>query len=74
MFVILSPQHEHKHEHKNEHKHDEHKEHHDHSHDHKKKEEEDNVPAWKKRAMEADPTAAPFGGSWGAETSMDATK
>ena len=34
------------------------------------------VPAWKKRALEsgADANAAPFGGSWGAESSVDATK
>ena len=38
--------------------------------------EDDNVPAWKKRAMEAggDSDAAPFGGTWGAESSLDATK
>lgn len=43
------------------------------------KEEEgkkEDMPAWKKRALEAggDASAAPFGGSWGAESSMDATK
>ncbi|EED93782.1 predicted protein [Thalassiosira pseudonana CCMP1335] len=58
--------HEHEHEHKHEHAHQ-------HHHDHKKDEE---VPAWKKRAMEDgnDPSAAPFGGSWNTESSMDATK
>eukprot|EP01082_Thalassiosira_pseudonana_P002709 g3172.t1 g3172 contig12:1559901-1560857(-) len=58
--------HSHEHEHKHEHAHQ-------HHHDHKKDEE---VPAWKKRAMEDgnDPSAAPFGGSWNTESSMDATK
>ena len=34
------------------------------------------MPAWKKRAMEegGDASAAPFGGSWNTETSMDTTK
>ena len=48
-----------------------------HGHDHKDKMEvEDDLPAWKKRALEsgADASAAPFGGSWGAESSTDATK
>jgi len=35
----------------------------------------DEVPAWKKGKMaDADPNAAPFGGSWGAESQTDATK
>ncbi|KAL7538513.1 hypothetical protein ACHAXR_008600 [Thalassiosira sp. AJA248-18] len=61
----------HSHEHEHEHKHE-----HGHSHGHEHKTEEDNIPAWKKRAMESggDGSAAPFGGSWGAESSMDATK
>lgn len=44
-----------------------------HGHDHAK---EEDIPAWKKRALEsgADASAAPFGGTWGAESSMDATK
>ena len=39
-----------------------------HDHDHKKKEEE--IPAWKKRALESggDASAAPFGGSWNTES------
>jgi len=39
-------------------------------------EDTSNMPAWKKRAMESggDANAAPFGGSWGAESSMDASK
>ena len=45
---------------------------HDHGHGHEHKEEE--VPAWKKRALDADPNAAPFGGSWGDEMQVDATK
>jgi hypothetical protein len=33
-------------------------------------------PEWKKRAREsgADATAAPFGGTWNTESSLDATK
>jgi len=52
----------------------EHKHEHGHDHDHKK---EDDVPAWKKKALESgsdDPMAAPFGGTWNAESSVDATK
>jgi hypothetical protein len=55
-------------------KHDEEKEHHDHhGHGHAKKEEE--IPAWKKRAMETgdDPMAAPFGGTWNMESSLSAS-
>lgn len=44
---------------------------HGHGHSHKHKEEEEDIPAWKKE--DADPNAAPFGGSWGAEASVDAT-
>ena len=40
---------------------------HDHSHD-------DNIPEWKKKAMDSDPTAAPFGGSWNAETEVNASE
>jgi len=63
-------EHEHSHEHKLEHKHD-----HGHDHDHKMEEAED-VPAWKRRALEKgdDPNTAPFGGSWNTESSLDATK
>ena len=56
-----------------------------HSHDHKGHEGEtkaehkhnhEEMPAWKKRALQggADANAAPFGGSWNTESSMDATK
>mmetsp|Transcript_33341 Transcript_33341/g.70146 ORF Transcript_33341/g.70146 Transcript_33341/m.70146 type:complete len:161 (+) Transcript_33341:33-515(+) len=64
--------HEHEHEHKPEH---EHKHEHGHAHGHDHKEEEE-IPAWKKRALESggDANAAPFGGSWGAESSLDASK
>ena len=31
------------------------------------------IPEWKKKAMDADPNACPFGGSWNAESSVDAT-
>jgi len=40
---------------------------HDHAHD-----DNDDIPEWKKKAMDADPTAAPFGGSWNQETSTSA--
>ena len=51
-----------------------------HGHDHKKDEEKkEEMPAWKKRALEegGDANAAPFGGSWNTETkvsAMDTTK
>jgi hypothetical protein len=47
-----------------------------HGHDHTMEEVDDKMPAWKKRALESggDADAAPFGGSWGAESSLDATK
>ena len=32
------------------------------------------MPAWKKRALDADPNSAPFGGSWTTEMQVDATK
>ena len=37
--------------------------------------EEDNIPSWKRKAMETsdDPNACPFGGSWKTESSLDAT-
>ena len=73
-------EHEHKHhehsnkhhEHSNEHEH----KHHEHSneHDHSNKKEDD-MPAWKKRAIESgasDPHAAPFGGDWGSESNVSA--
>lgn len=34
----------------------------------------DDIPAWKKAAMGADPNACPFGGTWGTEASVDATE
>jgi len=52
-----------------------------HGHDHKgdcdhKKDEEkkEEMPAWKKRALEegGDANAAPFGGSWNTETKVSA--
>lgn len=54
------------------HSHENHEAHnHGHAHDHKEK--EDDIPEWKKKAMNADPDTAPFGGSWNAESSVDAT-
>ena len=46
---------------------------HDHEHSHKK--EEEDMPAWKKKAMEMgdDPMAAPFGGSWNTESKTSAS-
>jgi hypothetical protein len=32
------------------------------------------MPAWKKKALEADPMAAPFGGSWTTEASVNAAE
>jgi hypothetical protein len=61
--------HEHKHHvhsENGEHEHD-HKEHHHHEHDH-----HDDVPAWKKAALTADPSAAPFGGNWHSESNISA--
>jgi hypothetical protein len=54
-----------------EHEHGQHK-----SHEHEHHEHKEEVPGWKKRALEsgADPNAAPFGGSWATESSLDATK
>ena len=71
-----SMRHEHEHEHEHEHKHDHHDHSHGHCHDHSDKKEDDDIPAWKKKAMESsndDPMAAPFGGSWNMESSVDAT-
>lgn len=51
---------------------------HSHAHDDHKKHghevKDDTIPAWKKKAMEADPNAAPFGGSWSAESNVTASK
>jgi len=60
------------HEHSHDHHKDTHKECHDPHHDHK--EHDDDTPEWKKKAMDADPNACPFGGSWNAESTADATK
>ena len=76
------PKHDHDHKHEHEHKpkndHDhgcdhDHDDGHKHDHDHKK---EDDIPAWKKAALESgksDPMAAPFGGSWNTEASLNAS-
>lgn len=72
--------HEHSHDHhahqNKGHKHDHHgnhdKEQH-HSHEHHATEED--MPAWKKKAIESgasDPTVAPFGGNWNSETEISA--
>jgi len=45
------------------------------SHKHASKDEDkkdSSVPAWKKQAVEGDPMAAPFGGSWNAESNVSA--
>ena len=49
--------------------------HHDHGHKHGH-EKADDMPAWKKKALEsgADPMAAPFGGDWKTESSLSAAK
>lgn len=69
---------DHAHEHHDHHEH----EHHDHGHKHghdddghdKPKAKKDDVPAWKKAAMESgDASAAPFGGSWNAESNVSAS-
>jgi hypothetical protein len=77
--------HSHKHdhhekEHEHHHEHDHHEKDHDHhKHDHPSGEtssaahHHDDMPAWKKAALEADPMAAPFGGSWTTEASLSAT-
>jgi hypothetical protein len=70
-------EHDHKHndhcEHKDHDHKDHHKEHHDHhEHKHEHHHGQDEVPAWKKKAMESDPSAAPFGGSWNAESNVNA--
>ena len=48
---------------------------HGHKHGHDDKKTADDMPAWKKKALEsgADPTAAPFGGDWKTESSMAAS-
>ena len=62
--------HEHEHEHKPAHEHEA-----GHKHHHDDKEEQD-IPAWKKKALEAgksDPMVAPFGGNWTTESSLAAS-
>jgi len=47
------------------------------SHAHSHGEKKDDLPAWKKKALESgndDPMPASFGGNWTAEASVDATK
>lgn len=64
------------HEHSDEHDHKEHH-HHEHGHGHAEKtdhEHHDDIPAWKKAALSADPTAAPFGGNWQTESNISATE
>jgi len=68
--------HDHEHqEHSHEHKH-EHQEHsHEHGHKHAHEETEEEMPAWKKKALESgatDPMAAPFGGDWNKESNISA--
>jgi hypothetical protein len=71
--------HDHAHQKEEEAKHDghhghhEHHGHHGHGHDHHEK--KDDVPEWKKKALEKgnDPNAAPFGGSWNAESNISAS-
>lgn len=53
-----------------------HKHGHDHGHKHHEgKTTADDMPAWKKKALEsgADPMAAPFGGDWKGESSLSAS-
>ena len=47
---------------------------HDHGHKHQAESKDDDIPAWKKKAMEMgdDPMAAPFGGNWNVESSLSA--
>lgn len=49
--------------------------HHDHDHGHKEHAADDEMPAWKRQALEAgsDPTAAPFGGTWDTGSSLSAS-
>jgi sirohydrochlorin cobaltochelatase len=69
--------------HGHDHGHGEHKEpghdgahEHAHAHSHEHAQTTNEVPAWKKRALEvgaSDPVAAPFGGTWTTEASLSAT-
>ena len=72
-----SEKHDEGHQHKDHVQSDEHdhKEHHHHEHGHAEKtEHHDDIPAWKKVALSADPTAAPFGGNWQTESNISATE
>lgn len=73
LTAFLPSSHEHGHKEHKEHEHKEDAHEHKHGHDHDMKDE---MPAWKKKALEAgnsDPSAAPFGGSWTTEASVSAT-
>ena len=61
--------HDHSHAENHDHGHSHKEPHHSHEHSHA----EDDMPAWKKKALEADPMAAPFGGNWNTEASLSAT-
>jgi hypothetical protein len=72
--------HEHKHtEHCAHEHHDDHHQH-EHHHDggddamHPPHDTSDDVPDWKKKALSADPSAAPFGGNWHSESNVSATE
>ncbi|KAL7505919.1 hypothetical protein ACHAWX_000632 [Stephanocyclus meneghinianus] len=49
---------------------------HEHEHSHETERDDDHshhdMPAWKQEAMNADPAACPFGGTWETESSLDA--
>ncbi|KAL7475931.1 hypothetical protein ACHAW6_001825 [Cyclotella cf. meneghiniana] len=50
---------------------------HEHEHSHETERDDDDsrhdgLPAWKQEAMNADPAACPFGGTWETESSLDA--
>jgi hypothetical protein len=66
--------HDHKEKHDadgHQHKHHVHSENCEHEHDHTTHHQDD-IPAWKKAALTADPTAAPFGGNWHIESNISA--
>jgi hypothetical protein len=81
--------HGHEHHEKKEHEHDHHdhghaheeekvvaKKSHGHDHGHEHADKKDDIPAWKKKAMESganDPMAAPFGGDWKLESNISAS-
>lgn len=55
---------------------------HDHGHEHHAAEEshshdhghDDDIPEWKKKAMDSDPSSAPFGGSWNAGAEVNVSE